>query len=145
MRRLAFAFASGGLFSMGLVLGGMTQPGKVRGFLDVLGAWDASLSLVMVGAVSVFALLYRLSLRRNEPLYGGSFQLPGAKLIDARLLGGAALFGVGWGLSGLCPGPALVALVSGDARVLAFALTMLLGMRLADALSSRRAAPAGAP
>lgn len=145
MRRQVFAFASGALFSVGLGLGGMTQPRKVRGFLDVFGSWDASLALVMLGAVSVFALLYRLGLRRGEPLCGGSFDPPRARLIDARLLGGALLFGVGWGLTGLCPAPALAALVSGDVHVFAFVAAMLLGMRLGDATQRRQPEPGRAP
>jgi len=139
MRRLAFAFFAGALFVAGLVLGGMTQPRKVRAFLDITGRWDASLAFVMLGAVSVYALLYRRSLRRSEPWCGGHFTRPAQRGIDLTLLLGAALFGVGWGLVGLCPGPAVAALATGNGRVLVFVVAMLLGMWLVDRGRSRAA------
>lgn len=138
LSRWLLAFGSGALFSAGLVLSGMTQPRKVRGFLDVFGDWDASLLLVMLGAVSAFAVFYRLSRSRGEPWLGGSFSLPRETSIDTRLLAGAGLFGVGWGLTGLCRGPALAALVSGDARVPAFVAAMLFGMWLVEAVAGQR-------
>jgi uncharacterized membrane protein YedE/YeeE len=130
VKRLALAFAAGVLFTLGLVFSGMTQPRKVRGFLDVFGAWDASLSLVMLGAVVVYALIFRSSRGRSAPWFGGSFQRPAAREIDLRLLAGALLFGIGWGMTGLCPGPAVAALATWDGRVLAFLAAMLLGMWL---------------
>jgi len=139
MKRLAWAFLAGALFVAGLVLGGMTQPRKVRGFLDVTGRWDASLAFVMLGAVGVYALLYRRGLRRAEPWCGGPFARATQHGIDLPLLLGAALFGVGWGLVGLCPGPAVAALATGNGRVLAFVVAMLLGMWLVDRGRSRAA------
>jgi uncharacterized protein len=134
VKRLALAFAAGVLFTLGLAWSGMTQPRKVRGFLDVFGAWDASLSLVMLGAVAVYALIYWSSRGRSAPWCGGSFQLPTTSAIDLRLLAGALLFGVGWGMTGLCPGPAVTALATWDGRVLAFLAAMLLGMWLVGRL-----------
>jgi uncharacterized membrane protein YedE/YeeE len=128
LQRTAAALFSGALFAVGLVLGGMTQPSKVIGFLDIFGAWDPSLLFVMAGAVSTYALLFRLSLRRPMPLFAESFQVPSRKDIDLPLLAGALLFGVGWGLSGYCPGPALCALATGRAEAFLFVGSMLLGM-----------------
>jgi uncharacterized protein len=130
MKRLSLAFLAGALFVAGLVLGGMTQPRKVRAFLDVTGRWDPSLAFVMLGAVATYALLYRLSRRRAEPWCGGSFSLPAQRRVDARLVLGAVLFGVGWGLVGLCPGPAVAVLATGSGRVLVFMAALLLGMWL---------------
>jgi uncharacterized membrane protein YedE/YeeE len=144
MRRLVFAFLAGALFVAGLVLGGMTQPRKVRGFLDVTGPWDASLAFVMLGAVGVYALLYRRSLRRTEPWCGGQFARPAQRGIDLTLLLGAALFGVGWGLVGLCPGPAVAALATGNGRVIVFVAAMLLGMWLVER-GRRRVASSAEP
>ena len=131
MRRLSLAFLAGALFVAGLALGGMTQPRKVRAFLDVTGDWDPSLAFVMLGAVGVYALLYRASRGHAEPWCGGQFSLPARRGIDTRLVLGATLFGVGWGLVGLCPGPAVAALATGSGRVLVFVAAMLLGMWLA--------------
>jgi hypothetical protein len=116
----AAAFGSGGLFAAGLALAGMTRPSKVLGFLDVAGAWDASLAFVMLGAVAVYFVAYRLIRRRRAPLLDGMFHIPTRHDVDLPLLGGAALFGIGWGLAGYCPGPALVAMGGGalDAAVL---------------------------
>src|SRR6185436_3360209 len=97
MRRQLFAFLSGGLFTAGLTLGGMTQPHKVRAFLDFAGDWDPSLAFVMMGAIGVYALLYRLGTGRAQPWHSGEFALPTKRRIDASLLLGAAIFGVGWG------------------------------------------------
>jgi uncharacterized membrane protein YedE/YeeE len=139
VKRLALAFLAGALFVAGLVLGGMTQPRKVRAFLDVTGNWDPSLAFVMLGAVGVYAVFYRVSRRRAEPWCGGQFSLPARSGIDGLLVFGAALFGVGWGLVGLCPGPAVAALATGSGRVLVFVAAMLLGMWL---VGLRPAAPA---
>lgn len=109
MIRLATYFFSGLVFAVGLVLGGMTQPQNIIGFLDVFGDWQPSLAFVMFGAVLVHSIAYRLILRRSKPLLAARFLIPKRSDIDAKLVVGAALFGVGWGLGGFCPGPALVA------------------------------------
>jgi uncharacterized membrane protein YedE/YeeE len=118
------------LCSAGFCLSGMTKPSKVIGFLDVTGQWDPTLAFVMVGAIGVAALAFRFGARRDAPVLGGRFHLPGGKTIDLRLIAGAALFGAGWGLSGLCPGPALTALASGRASALVYVAAMLAGMAL---------------
>jgi uncharacterized membrane protein YedE/YeeE len=126
-RRALAACASGLLFGAGLVMSGMTDPNKVLGFLDVFGSWDASLMLVMVGAIGVHALSYRLIRRRASPLFARAFAVPTRTDLDAKLLAGAAIFGVGWGLGGYCPGPSLVALPSLGLGVALFVLAMSLG------------------
>lgn len=129
------AFVSGALFALGLSLSGMTEPARVIGFLDITGAWDPSLAFVMGGAVSVYALLYRLIVRRlDQPLVADAFHLPTRARPDTKLLVGAALFGAGWGLAGLCPGPALVALGAGKLEAALFTLAMIAGSWLASAL-----------
>jgi hypothetical protein len=124
------ALASGVLFGVGLALSGMTRPEKVRGFLDFFRAWDPSLAFVMGGAVLVHAVAYRLITRCKSPVFAERFALPTRRDLDAKLLGGAALFGVGWGLGGYCPGPGITSLVSGAAPVVAFVAAMLLGIAL---------------
>lgn len=132
--RNAAALAVGVIFGAGLVLSGMTQPIKVIGFLDWLGDWDPSLMFVLAGAVVVYAIAYRLILRRKQPLLADAFVLPTRTAIDGKLIGGAALFGVGWGLSGYCPGPSVVSLASGalDASVMVAATAA--GMWIASRL-----------
>lgn len=132
MARLVAAFACGFVFALGLVAGGMTQPSKVVGFLDFTGAWDPSLAFVMGGALATHALLRRFVLRREQPLLAPRFFVPTRSDIDARLLGGAAVFGVGWGLGGFCPGPAIVALGSGMHAAMIVVPAMLAGMLLHD-------------
>ncbi len=124
----AVALSSGVIFGFGLALAGMTRPEKVRGFLDFAGRWDPSLMFVMGGAVVVHALAYRLVLRRPSPLFAARFALPTRKDVDARLLVGAALFGLGWGLGGFCPGPGITSLVTGASSAVAFVLAMLAGI-----------------
>ena len=125
--RALVAFLAGALFAAGLVIGGMTQPAKVIGFLDFFGDWDPSLVFVMGGAVAVHFVLYRLILRRGGPLLGGAFEIPQRRDLSPSLLAGAALFGVGWGLGGYCPGPGLVSLLSGSTHALGFVGGMLGG------------------
>jgi uncharacterized membrane protein YedE/YeeE len=132
MARL-FAFASGLVFAVGLGIAGMTQPRKVLGFLDVFGAWDPSLALVMAGAIGVFVPALWWARGR----FARRLHLPTRKDIDARLVIGAALFGVGWGLSGYCPGPALVSLCTLTVPALTFGICMLAGMRLHRVLDRR--------
>jgi uncharacterized protein len=128
MKQLLAALLSGLVFGAGLALAGMTNPAKVLSFLDVAGAWDPTLALVMGSALGVNALAYALTRRRVKPLFAEAFALPTRADLDARLLGGAALFGVGWALVGLCPGPALASLARGESEVLAFVAAMALGM-----------------
>jgi uncharacterized membrane protein YedE/YeeE len=122
------AFGAGALFAVGLAVSGMTKPSKVVGFLDVGGAWDASLAFVMLGAIAVHFVAYRLIRRRRAPLLDSRFHLPTRKDIDLRLVLGAALFGIGWGLGGFCPGPALVTAAGGGQGALVFALAMTAGI-----------------
>lgn len=124
------SFLSGVLFAVGLGIAGMTQPAKVKAFLDVAGAWDPSLALVMVGAIAVYTLAWRLRRRWSAPLLARQWVLPTRRDIDAPLLAGAALFGVGWGLGGFCPGPGLTALASGAAPALVFSAALIGGMIL---------------
>lgn len=128
---------AGFLFAVGLALSGMTQPTKVSGFLDVAGAWDPSLAWVMGGAVSVYFAADRIARRRARPLHAAAFPPRPMARIDARLVGGAALFGVGWGLSGFCPGPALVSVGAGVGAALWFVPAMLAGMALQRLVSPR--------
>jgi uncharacterized protein len=132
--RAWIAFAAGLLFGLGLSLGGMTQPAVVLGFLDIFGAWDPRLVFVMAGAVLTTAVGYRLVLRRTRPLLAERFQWPTSRRIDARLVGGAALFGIGWGIAGYCPGPALASLGAGVPALLVLVACMLAGWWLAARL-----------
>jgi hypothetical protein len=135
--RLLVALVSGSLFGLGLALSGMMDPRKVLGFLDIAGAWDPSLALVLAGAVCVSAMGYVLKTRMARPMLAPRFQVPTARRVEGRLLGGAVLFGIGWGLSGLCPGPALSGLVLGLPGMAIFVAAMAVGMALHHA-SARR-------
>jgi uncharacterized membrane protein YedE/YeeE len=128
--RLLSAFVLGLIFALGLGVGGMTQPTKVIGFLDVAGQWDATLAFVMGGAVTVSLVLFPLILKRSHPVLAERFFLPVKQRIDVPLVLGAALFGIGWGLSGYCPGPALVSLVTASRPVLVFVAFMAGGLYL---------------
>ena len=119
---------TGIVFGAGLALGGMTRPTKVIGFLDVAGAWDPSLALVMLGAIAVYAPAYRFLVRNTTPLFVREFVVASLTRIDAALVGGAAIFGVGWGMAGYCPGPALVATGTGTPAPILFTLAMIAGM-----------------
>ena len=130
MRRALIAFLCGLLFGAGLIVSQMSNPAKVLGFLDITGQWDPSLALVMVGAVAVFAIAYRLALRRHAPMFDERFLAPETTTLDKPLIIGAALFGVGWGAAGFCPGPALVSSGFGEPRVWAFVAAMIAGMVL---------------
>lgn len=133
-------FALGLLFGAGLIVSGMSDPAKVLNFLDLTGTWDPSLAFVMGGAVGVAFVGYRLVLARPGPIAADRFHLPEKTGIDARLVVGPALFGIGWGLGGFCPGPALTALGLGSAGTLAFVPAMILGMWAARLLSEARTA-----
>ncbi|MDF9392900.1 MULTISPECIES: DUF6691 family protein [Methylococcus] len=138
------AFLWGVIFATGLGLAGMTRPGKILAFLNVGGNWDPSLMLVMGGAVGLTFTLFPRILRLGRPVLGDRFDLPVRKHVDRRLVGGAAVFGVGWGLSGYCPGPAVVSLVTADAGVWVFLACMLGGMAAGRWVSARRAIQPGA-
>ena len=127
-RRLIPPLVSGGLFGAGLTLSGMTDPARVRGFLDLFGDWDPTLAFVMGGAVLVMALAWRVRARMPRPVLGEKFSLPDRTDFDPQLLVGSALFGIGWGISGLCPGPAIASLALSPTAVLPFVSAMLAGM-----------------
>ena len=125
-----FSFFAGLVFGAGLMVSGMTNPAKVLGFLDLAGRWDPSLALVMAGAIAVGLVAFSIARRRNTTWLGLPLLIPVATHIDRRLVIGSALFGVGWGLAGICPGPALVLVVAGGAKGLIFFAAMLAGMGL---------------
>jgi uncharacterized membrane protein YedE/YeeE len=127
MQKLS-AFAVGLLFGLGLLLSGMTDPGKVQGFLDLFGNWDPSLAFVMGGAIAVGVFAFALARQRTRNFLGGAMYLPKATQIDKRLVIGSLTFGVGWGLAGFCPGPGLVSMASGEAKGLVFVVAMVAGM-----------------
>lgn len=131
--RLVSALFVGVLFGLGLAVSGMIDPAKIIAFLDVTGAWDPSLLVVMASALAVSFIGYRIALAREKPMLEPSFQLPTKTAIDRPLLLGSALFGVGWGLAGLCPGPAIAALTLAEPAIYAFIIAMLAGMLLHDA------------
>ncbi|MEY4510825.1 MAG: hypothetical protein RLZZ450_2947 [Pseudomonadota bacterium] len=141
------AFVSGALFALGLSLSGMTEPSRVIGFLDLSGAWDPSLAFVMGGAVTVYAILYRLiRARAEQPLLAEEFHVPLRGKVDVKLLVGATLFGAGWGLAGLCPGPAIVALGAAKPEAALFTLAMVVGSWLTSLLTRpTRARTSGLP
>lgn len=134
------AFLAGLIFGLGLLLGGMTNPAKVLAFLDVAGAWDPSLALVMAGAIAVAAAPLNWARTRKQSLLGAPMQLPVKRTLDARLIGGSLVFGVGWGVAGFCPGPAVALVSTGRWQVLLFVVAMLVGMFLFARLESRRGA-----
>ncbi|MCJ7528823.1 MAG: YeeE/YedE family protein [Methyloceanibacter sp.] len=142
MRSIANLLA-GLIFGLGLLISGMANPAKVQNFLDLAGTFDPSLIFVMAGAVMVTFAGYRLVLRRPRPVLAERFYLPTAKDIDARLIGGAALFGIGWGLSGFCPGPAIVSLPLLATGTLVFVPAMLAGIAVARLLMPGKAPRAG--
>ena len=134
MKAMLVAAGAGVLFALGLALSGMTDPARVTGFLDVRGAWDPTLAFVMAGAILAHAPVVRLIRRRSAPAFDTRFHWPRLTRIDAALVVGAAVFGVGWGLSGYCPGPALVSLGGGARGVVVFVAAMLAGIAATRAL-----------
>ena len=140
MNRLT-EFLVGLLFGLGLLLSGMTDPAKVIGFLDVFGAWDPSLGMVMAGAIAVGFFGFTVAKKRTTALLGGAMQLPAGRNIDRRLVIGGLVFGVGWGLAGFCPGPALVSVGAGHVEAVVFVVAMLVGMAVHE-LGAWRAARA---
>ena len=137
------ALLAGLVFGLGLIVSGMADPAKVLGFLDLRGAWDPSLALVMASAVGVGTLAFAAARKLKVSWLGAAMLLPTSNAIDRRLLGGSALFGVGWGLAGFCPGPALVALGMGEVKALVFVAAMLAGMGLFELLERRMRSRAG--
>jgi uncharacterized protein len=128
MRQAVISLISGALFGTGLAISGMMDPKRVRGFLDVLGDWDPTLAFVMGGAVLVMGAAWLIQARLQRPVFAESFNLPQTRLIDAKLICGAALFGIGWGIAGLCPGPALGALIIEPVSAGIFVVSMIAGM-----------------
>ena len=134
MRFVALSFLTGLVFGLGLIVSGMANPAKVLGFLDLAGAWDPSLALVMGGAIAVAFLPFQWAKRQKVSLLGAPMQLPTATRLDRRLVLGSLMFGAGWGVGGFCPGPGLVALGMGVPQAFVFVLAMLVGMLLFEAI-----------
>ena len=130
MNRVIVPALSGIVFGAGLALGGMTDPARVRGFLDLLGAWDPTLAFVMGGAVLVMVVAWQVQSRMTRPLFAEGFSLPDRSDLTPRLIGGSALFGIGWGIAGLCPGPGFAALVIDPASAAIFVVAMFAGMAI---------------
>lgn len=129
---------AGLVFGLGLIVSGMADPAKVLGFLDLAGAWDPSLALVMAGAIAVGGLAFAVAKKRTVSFLGAAMKLPTSRDIDRRLVIGSVLFGIGWGVAGFCPGPGLVALGMGEVKALAFVVAMLLGMGAFELLERRK-------
>lgn len=145
---IVIQFSAGLLFGLGLLLAGMSDPAKVLNFLDVAAigtTWDGSLAFVLAGAILVTLVGYRLAWRSGRPWFGARFALPSATRIDRRLVGGSVLFGMGWGIAGFCPGPAITALGTGSLEAGLFVLAMLGGMMAARMLAEARGAGAASP
>ena len=134
--QIVMALVAGLVFGVGLIISGMSNPAKVIGFLDLAGKWDPSLALVMGGAIAVSFIPFQLAGRRSKALLGEPMRLPAARDIDRRLVLGALAFGVGWGLAGYCPGPALASLLSGSTKSVVFVAAMTGGMLLFQLLES---------
>jgi uncharacterized membrane protein YedE/YeeE len=132
------AFFAGLIFGLGLLLGGMANPAKVLGFLDLSGAWEPSLGFVMAGAIAVAILPFNWARKQKKSLLGSPMQLPVKRELDSRLIGGSLLFGVGWGIAGICPGPAVAILLTGHWQIIVFVLAMLAGILLFSVIENRR-------
>ena len=140
---LLTALLAGFVFGIGLIVSGMANPAKVLGFLDVAGVWDPSLMLVMAGAIGVAAVAFHIAKQRQHALLGGAMHLPTTTKIDARLAGGAVVFGIGWGIAGICPGPALVGVGLGVGKAGVFVVAMLLGMLVFELIEKARKSTVG--
>ena len=132
------SFLAGLVFGLGLIVSGMANPAKVLGFLDLGGRWDPSLAFVMAGAIAVGTVAFAVARRRTRSLLGAAMRLPSLRSIDRRLIVGSVLFGIGWGIAGFCPGPALVAVGMGQAKALVFVIAMLVGMGVFEWLEGRK-------
>ena len=141
MARILTGFVAGLLFGVGLAISQMINPAKVLNFLDIFGRWDASLAFVMLGAVVTSAIGYRLAFRRGRPLFESKFMLPTRQDIDSKLLAGSAIFGIGWGLGGYCPGPAISGLGFGALETIVFITAMAAGMMIWRMMSSMSPRP----
>lgn len=141
MTTLLTSLLAGLVFGLGLIVSGMANPAKVLGFLDLAGAWDPSLALVMGGAIGVGVVAFFVADRRTVSLLGAEMKLPSARQIDRRLVIGSTLFGIGWGLGGFCPGPGLVALGMGEVKALVFVAAMLAGMGAFELFERRKRPP----
>lgn len=141
MRQSICGLVVGLLFGIGLAMSSMTDPAVVTGFLDLAGAWNPTMAFVMAGAVTVSLLGYRLVMRRGRPLCAEKFDVRDRNRIDRPLLAGAAIFGVGWGLTGYCPGPAIASITSGNAGVYVFLAAMVVGMLAVRLIGAVRSAP----
>ena len=139
------SFLAGLVFGLGLIVSGMANPAKVLGFLDLAGAWDPSLAFVMAGAIAVGLVAFAVATKRTASFLGAEMNLSRRREIDRRLIAGSALFGIGWGIAGFCPGPALVALGMGEVKALTFVAAMLAGMGIFETLERRRPSPAPDP
>ena len=128
MKQISLALLAGALFGAGLALSGMADPAKVRGFLDIFGAWNPTLMFVMGGALMPMGVAWRIQAKLRAPLAAERFNLPDTTKLDARLIGGAVLFGIGWGVAGLCPGPAITDIALAPRAAFVFVLAMLAGM-----------------
>ncbi|MRW87521.1 YeeE/YedE family protein [Pseudoduganella sp. FT26W] len=138
--QLLSSLMAGLVFGLGLIVSGMTDPEKVQGFLDLKGWWDPSLGLVMLGAILVGSIAFQRASKRERSFLGDVMQLPIASNIERRLVLGSLMFGVGWGLAGFCPGPALASLLSGGSKLMIFTAAMVVGMAVFEALERRKAA-----
>ena len=132
------SWVAGVVFGLGLIVSGMANPAKVLGFLDLAGRWDPSLAFVMAGAVAVGAVAFAIARRRAVSFLGAEMRLPATRAIDRRLVAGSAMFGVGWGVAGFCPGPALVAVGLAEPKAVVFVAAMLAGMGLYEVLERTR-------
>ncbi|VVN79811.1 DUF6691 family protein [Pseudomonas fluorescens] len=132
------AFFAGLIFGLGLLLAGMANPAKVLAFLDLAGAWDPSLALVMGGAIAVAVIPLNWARKKKRSWLGACMQLPVKRELDSRLIGGSLVFGIGWGVAGICPGPAVAILLTGHWQIIVFVLAMLAGMYVFSVLESRR-------
>jgi uncharacterized membrane protein YedE/YeeE len=137
-RTIWFAFASGLVFGLGLILAGMANPIKVLGFLDVAGIWDPSLAFVMAGAILIGLVTFLIAKKRTQSFLGLPMQMPTNQLIDKRLVFGSALFGIGWGLAGICPGPGIVLFGTGAVKGIAFVAALILGVLIFRGLERAR-------
>lgn len=136
---LITSFLSGLVFGIGLIVAGMANPAKVKGFLDLAGNWDPSLALVMAGAIGVGLIAFRVAHNRMETMLGVELKLPRNVHIDRRLVLGSVLFGIGWGIGGFCPGPGIVAVGAGEIKAVVFAVSMIAGMAVFELLEKRAA------